>query len=282
MPNRKAPTVRQRRLGTELRKLREHAGLSPAAAGQLIGTDRTNIVNVESGRSGVSGERARLWSAHYGSTDAAYIEALAAMAEERSSGWWEEYRGQLPAAALDLAELESRATALRSVQIMHVPGLLQTEEYASAVFEQAVPPLTPPGLRRELSYRLKRRDVLDRPGPPLCTFLVHEAALRMQFGGPKVAKAQLKRLLAQSERENVTVRVIPFPSGFPNAGSSTLYASGVVPQLDTVQIDTAQGPGFVDAETRLENYRALLDRTESKSLDPDESRDFIHNKAQEI
>ncbi|MFF4320287.1 helix-turn-helix domain-containing protein [Streptomyces sp. NPDC001568] len=283
MPNRKAPTARQQRLGAELRKMREHAGLTPAHAVQLVGSDRTAISNIESGRSGVSGERVRTWAGHYGCSDTAYIDALADMAEERGQGWWDDYAGVLSPGALDLAELEARSSALRAVQIMHMPGLLQTEEYARAVFEQAVPTLSPTNLRRQLSYRLKRRDVLDSPNAPMCTFLIHEAALRLEFGGAKVARAQLDRLLEESQRDNVRVRVIPFEAGgFPNAGSSTLYASGPVPQLDTVQTDTAHGPAFLDAETRLDNYRAILDRTEQRSLDPDRSRDFIHKRAQQV
>ncbi|MEV7618003.1 Scr1 family TA system antitoxin-like transcriptional regulator [Streptomyces sp. NPDC089799] len=283
MPNRKAPTARQQRLGAELRKIREHAGFTPAQAGQLLGTDRTNIANTESGRSGVSEERVRTWAGHYGCSDEKYIDALAAMAEERAQGWWLEYRGVLSSGALDLAELEAGSVALRAVQIMHVPGLLQTESYARAVFEQAVPPLSPTSLRRQLSYRLRRRDVLDGPNRPQCTFLIHEAALRLEFGGPKVTKAQFESLLEQSERDNVTVRVIPFSAGgFPNAGSSTLYAHGPVPQLDTVQTDTVHGPAFLDAETRLANYRAILDRTEERSLSPERSRDFIRERAEQV
>lgn len=282
MPPRKAPTARQRRLGTELKKIREHAGLSLADAAALLGTDRTTISNTESGRFGVSGERVRTWSSQYDCPDVAYIEALAAIAEERGKGWWEDYRGELSAGALDLAELEHHAVALRAVQMMHMPGLLQTEDYARAVFAEAVPPLSPADHRRRLSHRLKRRDVLDRSAPPECTFLIHEAALRMEFGGRKIAEAQLDYLMTESERENVTVRVIPFAvGGFPNAGSSTLYVYGSVAQLDTVQTDTPTGPLFLDAETRLANYRAVLDRTETKSLDPKRSRDFIREIAQQ-
>ncbi|MFC9930221.1 Scr1 family TA system antitoxin-like transcriptional regulator [Streptomyces sp. NPDC127190] len=283
MPPRKAPTARQRRLGAELRKIREHAGLTLADAAVQLGTDRTSISNVESGRFGVSGERVRTWTTHYGCSDAAYVEALAAIAEERNKGWWEDYRGELSAGALDLAELEHHAIALRAVQIMHMPGLLQAEDYARAVFAEAVPPLSDVVLRRRLSHRLRRRDVLDRPHPPRCTFLIHEAALRMQFGGRKVARAQLDHLLKESDRDNVTVRVVPFAiGGFPNAGSSTLYVYGPVPQLDTVQTDTPHGPAFLDAETRLANYRAVLDRTEERSLDPVRSRDFIYDIARQV
>ncbi|MFB7274689.1 Scr1 family TA system antitoxin-like transcriptional regulator [Streptomyces sp. NPDC056244] len=283
MPSRKAPTARQRRLGIELRKIREHTGLSLTDAAAMLGTDRTTISNIESGRFGVSPERVRTWSAHYECPDEAYIEALATMAAERISGWWEDYRGDFSSGALDLAELEHHAVGIRSVQIMYMPGLLQNEDYARAVYAEVVPPLSPARQRRQLSHRLKRRDVLDREDAPTCTFLIHEAALRMVYGGPKVARGQLHHLLKESDRDNVTVRAIPFAAGgFPETGSSTQYVYGPVPQLDTVQTDTATGPAFLDAETRLVNYRAVLDRVEERSLDPERSRDFIRDIAQQV
>ncbi|MFD7716089.1 helix-turn-helix domain-containing protein [Streptomyces sp. NPDC059814] len=283
MPPRKPPTARQCRLGAELRRMRERAGLLPTEAAALLGTDRTTISNTESGRFGVSGTRVRTWAAAYACPDAAYVEALVGMAEERIKGWWEDYRGELSVSALDLAELEHHAAGFRSVQIMHMPGLLQTEDYARAVYAEALPAPTPAGLRRRLSHRLRRRDVLDRPDPPMCVFLIHEAALRMRYGGRKVAAGQLDHLLKESERDNVTVRVIPFSAGgFPNSGSSTHYVYGPVAQLDTVQTDTPTGSGFVDAEARLLTFRAVLDRTEGRSLDPQSSRDFIKEVSEQV
>ncbi|MFJ3926184.1 Scr1 family TA system antitoxin-like transcriptional regulator [Streptomyces sp. NPDC090022] len=283
MPSRKAPTARQRRLGAELRKIREQAGISLTEAASQLSTDRTGISNVESGRFGVSSERIRSWSARYGCPDSAYVEALAAMAEERGRGWWEEYRDDVPAGMLDLSELEHHCVALRTSQIMHMPGLLQTEDYARAVFEETVPPLQPAYVRRLLSLRLRRRDVLDRETLLECTFLIHETALRMRFGGREVMQAQLNYLLEQSKRDNVTVRVVPFEAGgLPDAGSSTLYAYGPVPQLDTVQIDTPTGPTLLDAETRLVNYRAVLDRVEERAYDSERSREFIREVAQQV
>lgn len=283
MPPRKPPTARQCRLGAELRRMRERAGLSPTEAAGLLGTDRTTISNTEAGRFGVSSSRVRMWANHYACPDEAYVDALAGMAEERGKGWWEDYRGELPSGALDLAELEHHAIGFRAVQIMHMPGLLQTEDYARAVYAEAMPVPSPSNLRRRLSHRLRRRDVLDRPNPPTCTFLIHEAALRMQYGGRKVVLSQLDHLLKESQRDNVTVRVIPFSAGgFPNSGSSTHYVYGPVPQLDTVQTDTPTGSGFVDAEVRLQNFRAVLDRTEGRSLDPLSSRDFIGEIARQV
>ncbi|KUJ70666.1 DNA-binding protein [Streptomyces albus subsp. albus] len=283
MSPRSAPTARQRRLGAELRRMREHAGMSVAAAGEELGTDRTRISNMEAGRLGMSEERIRALAAIYQCGDQPYVDALAAMATERVNGWWEEYRGTLHAGVLDLAELEHHAVGLRWLQSMHMPGLLQTEAYAKAVFSTAVPALTTLELRRVLSHRLRRRDVLDRDVPPHCTFLIHEAALRMEFGGPKVLRDQLEYVLEASFREHVTVRAIPFAAGgFPGAGSSTLYATGPVPQLDTVELDVATGVTLIDAETLLSNYRLIMDRAEERSLTPEDTREFIHTIAQQL
>ncbi|MFE9013588.1 DUF5753 domain-containing protein [Streptomyces cyaneofuscatus] len=283
MPPRKAPTARQCRVGTELRKMRQNAGLALAEAAALLSTDRTTISNTESGRFGVSGERVRTWAAGYACADEAYVEALVAMAEGRGRGWWEDYRNELTSGPLDLAELEHHAVGIRAVQLIHMPGLIQSEDYARAVFAEAVPELPPARRRRLLSHRLKRRDVLDREAAPTCTFLIHEAALRMVYGDSGVARGQLAYLLRESERDNVIVKVVPFAAGgLPETGSSTQYVYGPVPQLDTVLSDTATGPAFLDAETRLANYRAAMDRVEGLSLDPRKSRDFIREIAQQV
>jgi hypothetical protein len=257
-------------------------GLSINEAAVMHRTDRTTVSNTESARSGVSSDRVRVWAANYTCPDGQYIDALADMARERGSHWWDEYRGSVVAGGLDLAEMEHHAHALRSVQITHMPGLLQHEDYARAVFAEAVPPANPRSLDLRLDYRMKRRAILDRDQPPQCTFLIHEAALRMQFGGRGVARKQLHHLLEQSDRDSVAIRVLPFSvGGFPSAGSSTTYCSGPVPQLDTVQMDTALGSAFLHSETHLVNYRSVLDRTEQLSLAPGPSRDFIHDVARQ-
>ncbi|GAA3373625.1 helix-turn-helix transcriptional regulator [Streptomyces sannanensis] len=263
--------------------MREHVGLTINEAAVMHRTDRTTVSNIESGRFGVSADRVRVWAANYSCPDRDYIEALAEMARERGTNWWDEYRSVLTAAALDLAEMEHYAVALRSVQIMHMPGLLQHEDYIRAVFKEAVPPLDPEALERRVAFRIKRSEVLDHPQRPVCTFLIHEAALRMWFGSARVIKAQLDHLLKQSERENVVVRVVPFAAGgFPNAGSSTLYAYGPVTQLDMVQMDIPTGSAFLHSETHLANCRVVMDRMERRTLGPDDSRDFIREVARQL
>ncbi|MGW0080659.1 helix-turn-helix domain-containing protein [Streptomyces sp. NPDC003393] len=283
MAPRSAPTARQRRLGLELRKLRVAAGMTTEYAAGLLGVPRTNVPNMESGRSGISPERVRTLASNYGCADRSLVEALAAMAADRGKGWWETYRGQLPDSFLDIAELEWHAERLRIAVSVHLPGLLQTEKHAHAVFQAVIPALPKADIELRVSQRMDRQQVLDRPAPARLDAIVHEAALRMEFGGTAVARRQLEHLLRTSERDTVTLRVIPFKAGgFPGAGQSVVYAESSVPQLDTVELDSTHGPEFIDSERQLDKYRAVLAAAESVALPPDASRDFIRAVATDL
>lgn len=284
MPPTNSPTLRQRRLGAELRKLREQAGLNTPSAAALLGVNQSRISMIETGRTPVSADKVRSMASAYECVDDQLVEALTALTGRRERGWWEAYREHVPVALNDLAELEHHAAALRVALIVHIPALLQTTDHARALFQQVAPPMRQYEVEHRLTHRIKRQGVLHRESPPPYTAIVHEAALRMGFGGPEVTLGQLKHLTDMSELAHVTVRVIPFGvAGFPTTGQSFDYIEGPVQQLDTVQLDTHYGAcEFLDAETQLRKYRAVLDRMESCALGPAESRDFIHRITQDI
>jgi transcriptional regulator with XRE-family HTH domain len=282
MPPRQTPTARQIRLGAELRKLREHAGLTARAAGEMLGANQARISNIETGRFGLSEQRVRTLAQNYDCTDEALIDALVAMTAHRERGWWEEYRDTLPPRFLDVAEMEHHAVALRVAQVINIPGLLQTPEHARTLFRQAVPTLRPHEIEYRISHRIKRQAILHRAQPPHYTAIIHEAALRMRFGGGEVARAQLDHLAKTSEQPHVTVRVIPFDGTvFPTVGHGLDYAHGPVPALDTAQLDAAHGSELIDAAEQLTKYRLILDRMEEATLEPAASRDLIHRIAQD-
>lgn len=173
------------------------------------------------------------------------------------------------------------AAAVRVAQVINIPGLLQTTDYARAVFREAVPPLLPHDIEHRVSHRIKRQAILYRDAPPQYTAIIHKAALRMQFGGPATAKAQLEHLIGMSERENVTIVVIPFDgTSFPSSGHGVNYLYGPVQQLDTALLDIAQGGAHIDAAATLEKYRLVLDRMEEVALPPGPSRDLLRRIAQ--
>ncbi|GAA0451947.1 helix-turn-helix transcriptional regulator [Streptomyces stramineus] len=266
-----------------MRKLRERAGMTASQAGALLGADQARVSNMESGRVGISADRLRTLAGHYACADEQLVEALVAMVGDRTRHWWEEYRTLLPAGQLDLAELEHHATSLRTAQTATLPGLLQTVEHARVVFGQGIPSLRPPEVEHRISYRVKRQDVLFRDDPVPYTAIIHEAALRMRFGGRDITRRQLEHILTMSERPGVTVLVLPFAAGeFPGSGQTLCYATGPVQALDTIQLDQSHGVVFHDAESKLQRYRQLLRRLEELALDPAGSRDLIRLVAREL
>lgn len=277
------PTIRQRRFGLELRRLREAAGMSAPAAASALGTDRTNISNIEAGRYGISEERLRRLASIYECNDEALVDTLAAMTGGRKSGWWDEYRGKVPSGHLDISEIEHYAVHLRTVQTSHLPGLFQTEDHARALFDLVVPKLPRLEVELRVAHRMARQSVVTRDNPVPYVGIIHEAALRMRFGSQGVVRAQLQHLLDESERDNVTLLVIPFAhGGFPNVGDAVLYATAENAHLDTVHMDSPAGPLFFDSPTQLENFRLRLDLAEQAALTPRKSADFIRTIAKEM
>ncbi|MEU8649489.1 helix-turn-helix transcriptional regulator [Streptomyces sp. NPDC048737] len=266
------------RLATELRRLREAAGLSSREAAALLGVSPAQITHIETGLAGVSEKRLRRLASHYACTDGEFIDALVVMATDRTHGWWEEYRGLLPTSFLDLSELDHHATFRRDVAILYVPGLLQTEAYARAVFAARVPELTPEEMELRVRHRMARQDIRIP-----YEVVIHEAALRIRVSNRAASRNQLLRLLEVSETEHITVRVIPFDlDDFGRAASTMTYVGGPVPKLDTVVRDVPHGSAFIDSEAQLSAFRTRFRKVEAVSLDPERSRDFIHRMATDL
>ncbi|MEZ7159148.1 helix-turn-helix domain-containing protein [Streptomyces sp. MAD19A] len=278
MVKRREPTARQMRLATELRRLREAAGLTSRQAASLLGVAPAQITHIESALAGVSEQRVRRLTSHYACADAEFVDALVAMATDRTQGWWEEYRGVLPASFLDLSELEHHARFLRHVAILYVPGLLQTEEYSRAVFSARLPELT----AEELESRIRHRKERQRFAIPY-EAVIHEAALRIRVSDRATSRAQLMRLLELSEADHISVRVIPLDrDDFPMASGTMTYVGGPLPKLDTVVRDALHGTVFIDSEAQLNTYRTSFRKVEEASLDPEKSRDFIRSLVKEL
>ncbi|MGW1794444.1 helix-turn-helix domain-containing protein [Streptomyces sp. NPDC001984] len=275
---RREPTARQIRLGVELRRLREAAGLTAVEAAALLGANRVQMSHIESGLTGVSEQRLRRLASHYACTDEEFVDALVVMATDRTRGWWEEYRGLLPTSFLDISELNHHASFRHDVAVLYVPGLLQTEDYARAVFSGRVPELPNDELELRVHHRMAGQQIVIP-----YELVIHESALRIRVSDRVVSRAQLTKLLELSEADNITVRVIPFDlDGFARAASTMTYVGGPVPKLDTVVRDVPQGSAFIDSEAQLGAFRTRFRKVEAVSLDLERSRDFISRLTKEL
>ncbi|MGW4897881.1 helix-turn-helix domain-containing protein [Kitasatospora sp. NPDC004240] len=282
MPGRRNPTLRQRRLGAELRRMREQAGLGGSELARMLGVSPAQVTQLENGKSSVTMDRLRSIAAACKCTNQPLIAALSDMIASREKGWWEAYRGVLPMDFLEVAEMEAHAHRLYTWATTYIPGLQQTGAYASAVFSRITPPLPRHDIQVRTKFRVERQNVIRSGGTPYVSF-IHEAALRMQFGGPRVLADQLDSLVEDSAKRAVSVRVIPFDlDTFPGAGENIMFAEGPVPELATLQMDSAQGVLFFDSPADLASHRATFARMDTLALPDDESRKFIQSISDEL
>ncbi|WP_149830345.1 helix-turn-helix domain-containing protein [Streptomyces tailanensis] len=267
MPPRSHPSERQRRLGLELRKLRNRAGLSGEQAGVLLDADRTRISNIEAGRIDVSRNRLYKLLREYGCPPGPLFEGIMAMAQENGKGWWDAFNDTIGPAARNLAELESRSTTLRTHEPLVIPGMLQTEEYARAVLDTTEG--DPQRTHRYVEFRLARQQVLMGVKPVTYRAVIHEAALHTQVGGPAVMRRQLLRLMEVSRLPNVTVQVCPFTAGIYSAHTqSFVMYGGDAPELDTVYLEHPTGSIFLRDVDQLDEYARMFERLSELALAP--------------
>ncbi|GAA1987239.1 helix-turn-helix domain-containing protein [Kitasatospora viridis] len=277
MPLRRDPTLRQRRLGAELRRMREQAGMGGSQLARTLGLNPTQVTQMEAGKIGVSAERLRTVATACKCANEPLIDALAVMATEREKGWWEEYRGVLPADFLDVAEIEGHATGITVFNMTFIPGLLQTSSYTASVFTKGFPPLPQQDVDQRTTFRLRRQQLIRSGGTPFVAF-IHEAALRIQYGQYGVLHEQLGGLLEDSELPGFSIRIVPFDTeDFPGPSENLFYAEGPVPELDTVQADSSLSSHLFDSPAHLASYREILARIESVALSEYQSRDFIRS-----
>ncbi|MGW3073726.1 MULTISPECIES: helix-turn-helix domain-containing protein [unclassified Kitasatospora] len=276
MALRSNPTLRQLRLGAELRRMREQAGLGGSQLARALGINPAHVTQMESGKTGISVERLRTIAALCMCVNEPLIDALTDIITDRDrGGWWEEYRGRLSQHFLEMAEMESRARALSTYTMAFIPGLLQTTNYASAVFARGVPHLPQHEVDLRAAFRMQRQNVVRSGETPYSAF-IHEAALRMQFSGPKVQAEQLGGLIEDSEQSTVSIRVVLFDvDTLPVNYENFTYVEGPIPELDTVQMDSGLDSVIFDAPAQIAQFRSRLDRLDSAALSEEESRDFI-------
>jgi transcriptional regulator with XRE-family HTH domain len=258
---------RQRRLGFELKHLREQAGLSAGDAAERIGMSRGQLSHIELGRTSILTDRLLDLCRSYGCADEPYVEALVAMSEATGKGWWSAYKKHLGPGALNLAELEASAAALRTHEPLFIPGLFQTADYAKAIFNS--PKLGFENIEEALDFRMERQRILTGDSPPSVHAVIHESALHMRFGGIPVLRDQLLRLVELARLPNVTIQVYPF-SAQAHAAFSGPFAHFIprAPRLSTVILEQPLGSSYLSEPDHLAHYTSMFDRLAENALAP--------------
>lgn len=258
---------RQRRLGFELKHLREKAGLTAGEAAERINMGRVQLSQIETAKTSILTGRLRELCHLYGCTDTTYIEALVATSEATGRGWWSAYKKRRGLDALNTAELEADCTTLRMHQSLFIPGLFQTADYARAIF-------TSPGLGFErsagaLEFRMERQQVLTRENPPSVHAVIHESALHMRFGGAKVVREQLLHLVELARLPNVTIQIYPFSAqAYAALSGNFVHVIPGHPELGTVLLEQPVGLQYLGDRPSLDRYEDLFQHLAENALAP--------------
>jgi transcriptional regulator with XRE-family HTH domain len=270
--------VRRILLGSQLRRLREGRGITREDAGYAIRASESKISRMELGRVSFKERDVADLLSLYGVNDGIEREALLGLVREANkSGWWHSYNDVLPGWFQTYVGLEEAATLIRTYEVQFVPGLLQSEEYARAVFGQSRPVISDEELERRVSLRLRRQKLLTDGNSPRLWAVIDEAALRRPVGGPKVMRGQLQYLIDIAEQPNVVIQVMPFRFG-AHAGESGAFSILRFPEqdlADVVYLEQLTSALYLDKRDDVDAYIQVMERLCVDSLTPGQTIDLL-------
>ncbi|MYT12904.1 Helix-turn-helix domain-containing protein [Streptomyces sp. SceaMP-e96] len=268
------PTVLRIVLGTQLRRLREGAGITREAAGDAIRGSHAKISRLELGRVSCKERDVADLLTLYNVTDEAVRADFLKLARRTSSpGWWHQYGDVLPGCFETHIGLEEAASVIRTYEVQFVPGLLQTPDYARAVAQLGHPRSSPEEIERRVQLRVQRQELLTIPDAPRVWAVIDEASLRRPLGGPEVMADQLRHLLKMTELRNVTLQIAPFSlGGLAAAGGPITILRFLEPDLpDIVYLEQLTSALYLDKRDDVDHYLAVMDRLSAQSESPRES-----------
>jgi hypothetical protein len=271
-------------LGSQLRRLREAAGVTPDRAGFEIRASRSKISRMETGRVGFKTRDVEDLLTFYGVTDEQARSRLLDLAgQSKRMDWWTSYSDVLPGWFENYLGLESVCSTMRTFEIQFVHGLFQTEDYARAVTRLGLGPPSPAETERRVGLRVRRQDLLTRATPPKIWSVMDEAVLRRPVGGAAVMRGQLRHLIQVANAPEVTIQVVPFARGghAGASGSFTILRFDELYLPDVVYIEQLTGAVYLEQRPDVEHYLAVMDQLSTEALPPAASARFIEQVAAE-
>jgi transcriptional regulator with XRE-family HTH domain len=272
-----SPVVRRRRLGLELRRLREAAGVGIHEVAERLERSESTVSRIETGETVVRLRDVREMLDMYGIADRQVREALLAIAKQASQrGWWAAYH--VPSDLEVYIGLEAEAALIQAFELNIVHGLLQTEDYARAIFRGGRLTDSPEDIERQVTLRMRRQAVLRRQPEPLQMWLIQdEAALRRMIGGPSVMRTQLHWLIEAADLPNLTIQVLPFTKGaYPGMGGPFSLVKLSDPDIPSVVYVESTGRNlYLKTSRELGQYTSVFDQLRAAALSPADSKNFM-------
>ncbi|WP_330239816.1 helix-turn-helix domain-containing protein [Streptomyces sp. NBC_00525] len=250
--------------GAEVRALREALALSQTGLADRLHYQQAQVSKVENGVMLASEAFAQAMDRVAG-TPGTYVRLRTKLSKLGHPEWFIPY-----------IQLEKTATKVEDYSNAFVMGMLQTPEYAEAVYRAAHPRESDAQIKQRVEIRLRRREILERENPPLLWVILHESVLRTVVGSSAVMVGQLEHLLAMAANPHVSLQVLPFAAGAP----SSELAFILLTQADgtTVLYSEAAGQGHVnDSAATVQEWTATYERLRASAESEARSLRLIHS-----
>lgn len=272
-----ANTAKARVLGAELRELRKQAGLTVRGLEERLSMSRSTISRIERGDKVPGAEDIGALLAIFNVTGDRRSELIAAAKEADQPNWTEIGGPGIPRQLSALLEFEREATRISDLSLVRVPGLLQTADYARAVFRAGGVPSEQ--IEMLVAIRMGRREVLTRADPAAYLALIDEAVLRRPVGGNAVMADQLRSIVKMVDSDNVTVLVVPFEIGahIGQDGSHLLLEFAKADPI--VHLEHRRSGQFLDELKDTAEFVDLTANLSAQALDADRSAEVIRSYA---
>jgi transcriptional regulator with XRE-family HTH domain len=283
----RGPVVPRRRLGAELRTLREQADLTIEDVAKELECSVSKVSRLETGQGIPKGRDVRDLLDRYEVTDQAHRDRLMRWVREgQRQGWWHDFSDVLDPGPEDplvpdnlsrYVALEQDASEVRSFENGVAHGLLQTEDYARAVLTK-VSTADSEATDRLVELRMRRQDRLYVDEDSLKIHVIlDEAVLHRLVGNEQVMRGQLKKLVADAQRPNITVQILPFSAG-THRGTVGPFVVLTFPDADDndlVYVEGYLGDIYLEKERDIDVYEQMFDELVDMSMTAEQSVAFI-------
>jgi transcriptional regulator with XRE-family HTH domain len=275
--------VLRRRLGQELRNLREAKRLTAAQVASKLGWSESKVSRIEGGKSPLSDKDAKLLLNEYGVEDSQDIRQFVDLVRRsRQNGWWHSYGDALPEWFKPYLGFEGDASQILIYETELVHGLLQTERYAQAVIRSMSQVPTADEIDRRASARLQRQEVLARENPPRVWVVLNEAVIRRVVDSPDVMREQLSHVVDVVEKNpSVTVQILPFEAG---AHASMGYPFSILSFEDVpgslVYSEQVTSAVYLDKASDVSRHEEIFQQIVASSTRPDSSVAWLKETAE--
>ncbi|MGV9263505.1 helix-turn-helix domain-containing protein [Kitasatospora sp. NPDC003701] len=278
-----SPTVLRRRLGSEFRRLREQTGLQAKAVADTLGFSAAKVSRIESGQTTLKESDVRALLELYGVSDEFERRQFISLTRRSTQrGWWHDYGDALPDWFQTYVGLEADAARIRAYETELVPGLLQTRDYARALFRTAPSGHGPAEVERRVRLRIQRQEVFQRPDPPVVRAILNESVLRRQVGGADVMRAQVNHLVELAQKPSVELQVLPFSTGtHPSMSMAFHILSFADVPGEIVYVEALTSSLYIEKESDIARHALVFDQLAATAMNAEDSLSWMHELATE-